>query len=212
MDLNPRKRNRDPELLHPLVREAAQEILRKCEKEELSFRIFEGYRTPERQKRLYNTVREVRGKKFRVTRARAWRSLHQYGVAVDFVLWIDNKWSWSTRGECAQMWKKLHEIGAKCGLEPLSFEKPHMQVRGVTLKQLVRGEFPPEGDESWALNIVEAKSRFPQGSPSRSPAWRVKEESRAPFTPPPHIWEFDDCDIHANRPHIYGEAGEVLEA
>ena len=49
------------------------------------FRAFEGYRSPERQLKLFQTSRKD-GK--RVTNARPFQSAHQYGLAVDFVPFI----------------------------------------------------------------------------------------------------------------------------
>lgn len=53
---------------------------------------FETLRTPERQSYLYAKGRTTEGSI--VTRARAGRSWHQYGIAADLVLIIDGKWSW----------------------------------------------------------------------------------------------------------------------
>jgi peptidoglycan L-alanyl-D-glutamate endopeptidase CwlK len=173
-----------------------QEVLDRCESENIPFKLFEGYRSPQRQKYLYNTVRtSSSGKKYRVTKAKAWRSYHQYGVAADFVLHINGKWSWNTSGSAGRMWERLHEIGEECGLEPLSFEKPHMQLKGASIRSLMRGEYPPGGDQSWADNIAKAREDIPAGAPPKDPVWG---EPRSPFAP--DIWDFDDLDILAERP------------
>jgi peptidoglycan L-alanyl-D-glutamate endopeptidase CwlK len=68
-----------------------------------------------------------------VTNAGPWSSHHQYGVAGDFVLFIHGNWSWDDTGERRQRWAKLHEFAHRVGLEPLSWERPHLQLRDVSL-------------------------------------------------------------------------------
>ena len=50
------------------------------------FELFTTHRTPDKQHDLF-----MRGG---VTRADAWQSAHQYGLAADFVRKIDGQWSW----------------------------------------------------------------------------------------------------------------------
>ncbi|GAA0852826.1 M15 family metallopeptidase [Aliiglaciecola litoralis] len=144
---------RDTELshLHPVVREKIQTLISRFASEELPFRLFEGFRTPDRQHELYAQGRTKAGNK--VTNAKAWSSYHQYGVAGDFVLYIDGKWSWDDKGKRKQYWKRLHELAREVGLEPLSWETPHLQLQGISLAQLQAGQYPQGGDESWSENM-----------------------------------------------------------
>lgn len=138
-------------LLHPAFRAAVEKVVAELAAESLPFRIFESFRTPERQSALYAQGRTAPGP--RVTKARPWSSYHQYGFAVDFVLFIDGKWSWKSDGAFAAKWARLHEIGRKHGLEPLSWEMPHLQYAATSIERLRAGEFPAGGDIDWAENL-----------------------------------------------------------
>lgn len=125
-----RGRSTDLEELHPEFRVRLERVLMRCADEGLPFALFEGYRSPARQSELYAQGRTKGGP--RVTNARAGESLHQYGLAADIVLRIDGAWSWSTDGQHRGLWSRLHAIAADEGLEPLSFELPHLQLAGWT--------------------------------------------------------------------------------
>ncbi len=81
-----------------------------------------------------------------VTRARAWESFHQYGLAVDYVFKVDDGWTWSEPD--AGMWQRYQEIGTGLGLRALSFEIPHLELPAV-LHLLQAGSFPAGGDDDW---------------------------------------------------------------
>ncbi|TCQ02684.1 flagellum-specific peptidoglycan hydrolase FlgJ [Rhizobium sp. PP-F2F-G36] len=147
-------RRSDLGVLHPVVRSAVERVLTELDAENLPFRVFESYRTPERQRILFAQGRTAPGDI--VTKARPWSSYHQYGLAADFVLFIDDAWSWSTKGEHKRYWERLHEIGRAHGLEPLSWELPHLQYANTTIEKLRSGIYPPFGDDDWADNLQSA--------------------------------------------------------
>lgn len=159
-------RNSALEPLHPVFREKAGSLLQECGKAELPFKLFEGYRSPERQRDLYQQGRTAPGAI--VTRANAWQSYHQYGVAADFVLFINGRWSWVDSGEFKNHWKKLHQLAAKVGLEPLSWELPHLQLKSLQLASLMAGHYPPGGDSDWADNLRQTIRSW-QGQPPAPP-------------------------------------------
>ncbi|WP_052749126.1 M15 family metallopeptidase [Arsukibacterium ikkense] len=159
-------RNSALEPLHPVFREKAGSLLQECTKADLPFRLFEGFRSPERQRELYQQGRTMPGAI--VTRANAWQSYHQYGVAADFVLFINGRWSWADNGEFKNHWKKLHQLAAKVELEPLSWELPHLQMKGQPLAALMAGHYPPGGDSDWADNLRQAIRNW-QGPPPAPP-------------------------------------------
>ncbi|MGL4727297.1 MAG: glycosyl hydrolase 108 family protein [Bosea sp. (in: a-proteobacteria)] len=145
------KRQTDLAHLHPIMRSATKKVLAELAAENIPFKAFEVYRSPRRQRHLYAQGRTAPGKI--VTNAKAWGSYHQYGLGVDFVLFINNNWSWDDKGAEAAWWKRLHEIGRKHGLEALSFELPHLQVAGLSSAQLRAGNYPAGGDKSWAEHL-----------------------------------------------------------
>jgi peptidoglycan L-alanyl-D-glutamate endopeptidase CwlK len=145
---NPNQRDNDLSHLHPTVRTKVQAVLDDCDQEQLPFRVFEAFRSPQRQQYLYEQGRTRPGMK--VTNAQPWTSYHQYGLAADFVLFQGGQWSWDRSGEKAGWWARLHEIGRAQRLEPLSWEAPHLQLAGVFIHDLQNGRYPADGDSGWA--------------------------------------------------------------
>lgn len=147
-------RQQDLAVLHPVIRESIKRVQQQLDEEKLPFKVFEAFRTPERQRFLYRQGRDLPGDI--VTKAKAWGSYHQYGLAVDFVLYINGAWSWKDTGQYAKMWPRLHAIGRQHGLEPLSWESPHLQYASTSIEQLKAGDYPPGGDEAWAEQLAAA--------------------------------------------------------
>lgn len=87
--------NRDPDLLMPLVKIRLLNALSRIRKQgDVTPRLFEGFRTPERQNALYSQGRENTQKI--VTNAKAWQSFHNFGLAVDIVgQKPDGTWTWA---------------------------------------------------------------------------------------------------------------------
>lgn len=141
-------------LLHPIFRDKVQKVIAQLAVGNHPFEPFETYRTPERQNWLFAQGRTRPGGK--VTNAQAWGSYHQYGLAVDFVLKLGGNWSWDTTGTNAAHWKALHAIAEEFGLEPLSFELPHLQLKGQNVAALKAGDYPAFGDDDWAENFAAA--------------------------------------------------------
>lgn len=109
--------DRDINNLHPIMRDPVRRMMETLKSEGLSFRLFEGYRTPERQNDLILRSPPT-------TRARAWTSSHQYGLAVDMVGWEDEKWSWDLR----LPWDDLGRVARTCGLvQPIRWDRPHIE-------------------------------------------------------------------------------------
>lgn len=161
------RRSAELAFLHPDIRQSVQAIQRQLNGEGFPFEIFEAFRSPQRQAYLYAQGRTRSGNI--VTKARPWTSYHQYGFAVDFVLKTNGKWDWSDTGPNATAWKRLHEVGRAHGMEPLSWETPHLQMAGLRMNDLHSGHFPPGGDSSWAENLEAAIAGW-SGAPQPPPA------------------------------------------
>lgn len=163
------KANRDLSLLHPLVRKKVNAIQKALDGEAIPMRVFEAYRYPQRQRYLYNKGRTGSGSK--VTNADAWQSYHQYGLAADFVRYEDGGWNWDTdTAQKRRDWDRFHDIARSEGLEPLSWEKPHVQIVGITLSELMNGQYPNGGDESWSENLANAIAGWPESGAPPPPA------------------------------------------
>lgn len=81
------------------------------------FRVFETYRTPQRQKLVLDNG---------TSRARMFQSAHQFGLAVDFVPWNEERtWHWDIPIED---WSILKGKAIAHGLDvPLSWDKAHVE-------------------------------------------------------------------------------------
>lgn len=169
-------RNGDISLLHPIVRDKVIAIQKKLKEEGIPFEVFEAYRTPQRQAHLFAKGRPNNGP--RVTWARPWTSIHQYGLAVDFVLKINGNWSWDDRGDRAKHWTRMHEIAKENGMTPLFnkagklIEKPHIQLEGLQSSNLKNGIYPEGGDADWADNLSAMIDGW-TGSPPAPPKPKV---------------------------------------
>lgn len=114
--------NRDINLLAPIVQEKLAKALAECHAVGIPAAMFEGFRTPERQENLYWS-------KPPITKARAWQSYHQYGLAIDMAFQAPD-WTW--KGD----WNGLTDIMKDYGFETVSWERPHFQItHGVTWQE-----------------------------------------------------------------------------
>lgn len=156
-------RNSDVLLLHPIFREKARQLLEALSAQAIPFQLFEGFRSPERQQYLYGQGRSRPGPI--VTRAQPWTSYHQYGLAADFVLFENGEWSWNATGANAHRWTTLSSLGKQLGLEPLSFEMPHLQLAGLKIHDLAAGQFPPGGDAPWENSLQAAIASWRNAPP-----------------------------------------------
>ena len=112
----------------------------------LLLRVFESIRPPSRQNALYAQGRDRAKPDYgrTVTKARAYQSAHQFGLAVDLVFFVRGKWTWEEPFPGA--WDRLHAAARGCGLEALSFEKPHLQLVDFDFRRLTPG---PKDDAGW---------------------------------------------------------------
>lgn len=129
----------DIRVLHPKIRDAierlSQDLITSYETglTKTLFKVFETFRGPTRQDELFR-----KGS----TKARAWQSAHQYGLAVDFVPWITNQaaldfgdmvgekvltgWSWANEHD----WDFLRARAEAHGLRvPISWDRCHVQYK-----------------------------------------------------------------------------------
>lgn len=111
--------------LQPLVKRQAKAIIDDMAMLGHEVRITEGYRTKERQEALYAQGRTTPGRI--VTNARAGESLHNYGVAVDFVFRKDGY------DASKELWETLGAIGEQHGFRwggrwQEFIDRPHFEL------------------------------------------------------------------------------------
>ncbi|MBP0445850.1 D-alanyl-D-alanine carboxypeptidase family protein [Roseomonas sp. SSH11] len=185
--VNPETRDTDQAKLHPAMRERLVRLQAALRDRAVPMRVFEAFRSPERQQHLFAQGRDRNGRIIGrvVTHARPFESYHQYGLAVDMV--IDkpgvNPWEDGTP-ETAGWWRTYHALAREHGLEPLNFEKPHVQVAGLSTRGLLAGKLPDGGDESWADNLSQVLARW-TGSPKPPPLERLERPPLEPIRPGP---------------------------
>ena len=164
--------DRNPDHLHPIVREAVKKTIASMAARGIEMALFEGYRSPERQAALYAQGRTAPGPI--VTYARPGESFHQYGFAADIVGRAGGAWTWALSED---VWQTMHAFGRTWGLVPLSFEKPHLELPGLRLPELRAGRFPPGGDASWSA-IVRAGHPAPDVAPKPEVTPALSEADR----------------------------------
>ena len=141
--------SRDKNLLYPSFAEQLRYFESRLAGAKLPFYLYMGLRTFEDQDELYAQGRTKPGQI--VTNARGGESLHNFGLAADFVL--DSQvekpgiqWSWEIRSDLNADhrgdWLQMGEIAESCGLEWGGRWKrfpdlPHVQNRyGLTLAEI----------------------------------------------------------------------------
>lgn len=111
MNLIKKMQSKISESLSPDFLNKINLLLEEAKKEGLNVGIFEGFRSWDRQNKLYYQGRRNPGKI--VTNSPAGYSWHNFGIAADIVFKENGKWSWDLKHD----WKKLGEIGKSLGLE-----------------------------------------------------------------------------------------------
>lgn len=79
-------------LLYYPFRQKVEGALNEVNKNGIPLKVFETFRTRRRQSELWAQGRTAPGKK--ITWVRPGESYHNYGLAVDLVLFIDGQWTW----------------------------------------------------------------------------------------------------------------------
>lgn len=151
--------------VHPVIKQGAEEIIRRAYKQGIYVLFSDGYRSHAEQNALYAQGRTKPGQI--VTNAKGGQSLHNYGLALD--MFITNKegttatWSTNKLREVAQIAKSL---GFEWGGDWTGFKDyPHIQMTGgLTLSQLQAGKKP----NIKLKNVSQSTSKPSTSKPSTS--------------------------------------------
>jgi peptidoglycan L-alanyl-D-glutamate endopeptidase CwlK len=135
-------------LLHPSIRNEVTQLINQANAQltkHAEIRIVQGLRTFDEQSALYNQGRTTKGKK--VTNAKAGQSYHNYGLAIDFALLInDTQISWDLKkdwdGDKIADWMEVVKVFRNAGYEwggTWTFQdNPHLEKTfGYTWKELL---------------------------------------------------------------------------
>ena len=128
--------SRDKSLLCPAFVERLNEMERELEIDHLPFKLFEGFRSFERQEELYAQGRTAPGEI--VTQCHPGDSIHQYVLAGDMVKRIDGQWSWDNRDG---LFDRMGAIAEDCGLIwgghfRHFIDRPHVEMPGLRLQEI----------------------------------------------------------------------------
>lgn len=133
--------SRDKSLLCPAFVERLDEFERLMAIDHVPFYLFMGFRTFECQDELYAQGRGTIGKI--VTNARGGDSMHNYGLAADYVLDGSTdkpgiQWSWDNRnGIYQRMGATAKDCGLIWGGDWKRFpDLPHLEMPGLTLSEI----------------------------------------------------------------------------
>ncbi len=135
-------------VLHATFASALWELEKRIAAAGLPLAVFETGRSPQRQSELYaqGRISGVGTPGRFVTRAKPWQSFHQFGLAADYVFFVDGKWTWNEPRPGA--WDEYTKMAADVGLRTLSFERPHVELP-MNMSLLQIGQYPPGGGEAW---------------------------------------------------------------
>ena len=125
------------EKLHPVMKLKVEAFIAEAHKEEIDLRITSTLRDMETQNILYSIGRIPGDKRGKVTNAKAGRSMHNYGFAVDVVEFINGKPDFNTKN-----WSKIGRLGKKHGLvwggDWKNFkDRPHFQLRKRDINKII---------------------------------------------------------------------------
>jgi hypothetical protein len=149
---NSNSSDRDPLHLHPELRNKVALLLQNLKAEGLQFEIVEGFRSPTVQLAFFAEGRLGDGP--RVTNAKPWSVMHNFGLAADLVQIKDGKPYW---GPDISGYKRMHAIARELGLklqEAPFADMPHVELDNVSMSDLRAGKYPSGGDSSWANHLA----------------------------------------------------------
>ncbi len=140
-----------PNSLHPTVQKAKERLIDLTKEKGINIIITDGHRSKEEQNALYEKGRSKSGDI--VTHVKGGESYHNYGLAIDFALQLDNGeaiWDmeYDGNGNGKSDWMEVvaiaKDIGFEWGGDWSSFKDyPHLQMDfGYSIRELKYGDRP----------------------------------------------------------------------
>ena len=150
------KPNNDLNMLSPFMRVKLEIALRDLWANGIDMYVFEGWRSPSRQSFLYEQGRSAPGKI--ITNSKPWTSFHQFGVAIDLVYKINNRWSWE--GDFTKPAQVMKKHGFEWGGDFKTFkDMPHYQITGGFTIQEAKAITDQFGVQAFWLAVNERSSK-----------------------------------------------------
>ena len=150
--------------LHPAVQAGAKDLIRLSHScYNIDIRITQGYRTKKQQDALYDQGRSRAGEI--VTNARGGESMHNYGLAFDFVQMVDGDISYDLEYDGNNSgksdWREVAAVGKALGFEwggdwKRFVDYPHFEMTfGYSLDELQAGERPSRQEKANRTEEIE---------------------------------------------------------
>ncbi|MFZ0074965.1 M15 family peptidase [Exiguobacterium sp. RIT452] len=150
--------------LHPAVEAGAKDLIRLSHScYNIDIRITQGYRTKKQQDALYDQGRSRAGEI--VTNARGGESMHNYGLAFDFVQMVDGDISYDLEYDGNNSgksdWREVAAVGKALGFEwggdwKRFVDYPHFEMTfGYSLDDLQAGERPSRQEKANRTEEIE---------------------------------------------------------
>lgn len=131
--------------MNSIVKESILEVVKLAYKEKIYVQITSGYRSFAEQNKLYAQGRTDKSKPI-VTNARGGESLHNYGLAVDYVIVSDDgrRAIWTVNSKWKRAAAIAKSLGFAWGGDFTTFrDYPHLQMTGgLSIKELQSGKRP----------------------------------------------------------------------
>lgn len=154
--------------MNSVVKESILEVVKLAYKEKIYVQITSGYRSFAEQNKLYAQGRTDKSKPI-VTNARAGESLHNYGLAVDYVIVSDDgrRTIWTVNSKWKRVAAIAKSLGFAWGGDFSSFrDYPHLEMTGgLSIKELQNGKRP---------KLVSKVTKAPKGTPFPGTIYKVK--------------------------------------
>lgn len=192
--------------VHPALADRAMALIAAAAADGYTLRVSQGLRTFAEQDALYAQGRTVRGK--RVTNAKGGQSMHNYGLAVDFVFVVDGKVSWDPAlyqriGAWSDRAGGLEWGGAWTKFKDL----PHVQLAGLPSTSTLLTSYNNAGRGQAGIAAVwnhHVKASALRGTPAASSHPTPKPGVPVMPTSPDGKWTLADTGvIHAAVESLY---------
>ncbi|TWT04228.1 M15 family metallopeptidase [Planococcus sp. CPCC 101016] len=142
-----------PSSLHPIVEEKRDQLVAEAAEIGIDVVITDGYRSPEEQDILHSQGRSMSGNV--VTYAEGGESYHNYGLAIDYALRLDDGsvvWDITRddNGNGESDWFEVADIGKKLGFDwggdwQRFKDYPHLEMTfGLSIRELQQGWRPED--------------------------------------------------------------------